>query len=133
MRQSCDPGGPSNGVCSNTVSIRVGFLPWPEATGIKDNLTIMEVDMDMVRKAVLLVLFAFPTFLLAAQSVNINTADKATLMTIKGVGEQRAEAIVEYRQKHGPFKSVEQLSQVRGIGESIVDHNRDHLTVNQKR
>jgi competence protein ComEA len=86
--------------------------------------------MDILRKAVLLLLFAVPAALYAAgQAVNINTADKAALMTVKGVGERRAEAIIEYREKHGPFKSVEQLLEVQGVGESILQSNRDRLTV----
>ena len=65
-----------------------------------------------------------------AGPVNINTADAAALVTsIKGVGEKKAQAIVAYRTQNGPFKSVEGLSKVKGIGPVIIEKNRDNLTV----
>ena len=67
---------------------------------------------------------------LAPMSVNINTADAQTLaVALDGVGAARAKAIVEYREAHGPFRSVDDLAQVKGIGERVVDANRAHLTV----
>jgi competence protein ComEA len=92
----------------------------------------MEVHMDILRKAFLVFLLAFPAFVIAAQPVNINTADKATLMNIKGVGQKRAEAIIAYRRKHGPFKSVQELAEVHGIGSSLIERNRASLTVDRK-
>jgi len=66
----------------------------------------------------------------AAEPVNINTADAAALAeVISGVGEKRAEAIVAYRAQHGPFASVDELTQIRGIGEKIIEQSRDKLTV----
>ncbi|MFB3090857.1 MAG: ComEA family DNA-binding protein, partial [Gammaproteobacteria bacterium] len=71
--------------------------------------------------------------LLFAETVNINTADKESLMTsIKGVGETRAEAIIAYREQNGPFKSIEELAEVRGIGASIVEANMDNLSIEDK-
>jgi len=65
-------------------------------------------------------------------TVNINTADAATLAAaLDGVGASRAKAIVEYRDAHGPFKSVDDLAQVKGIGERVVDANRARLKVTQ--
>ena len=67
---------------------------------------------------------------LAPMSVNINTADAQTLATaLDGVGASRAKAIVEYRDAHGPFRSVDDLAQVKGIGERVVDANRTRVTV----
>ena len=66
----------------------------------------------------------------APKSVNINTADAATLSDVlKGVGQAKAEAIVAYRKEHGPFKSPEQLSEVKGIGEKLVLANHDKIVV----
>lgn len=66
----------------------------------------------------------------AAGKVNINTADAKTLAeALEGVGQSKAEAIVQYRTEHGPFKSVEALANVKGIGESIIKANRDRITV----
>jgi competence protein ComEA len=90
--------------------------------------------MDTVRKFLLLfTLLAAPFLAVAAEQVNINTADKETLMTIKGVGERRAEAIIAYREEHGPFKSVEDLMLVQGIGRQIIEDNRETLTTGEKK
>jgi competence protein ComEA len=63
--------------------------------------------------------------LLWAGPVNINTADAETLAReLKGVGLKRAQAIIEYRQKHGPFKTVDELALVKGIGPAAIAKNR---------
>ena len=68
----------------------------------------------------------------AAGEININTADKEMLMTgISGIGEKRAEAIVSYREANGPFNSVEELLNVRGVGKATLDKNRENLTVSK--
>lgn len=77
--------------------------------------------------ALLFALLAGPAW---AAQVNINTADAATLSAgISGVGEKKAEAIIKYRKEHGPFKSVDELVNVPGIGEKTVEHNRNNMTV----
>ncbi len=50
-------------------------------------------------------------------------------MSIKGIGEKRAAAIIAYRDQHGSFKSIDELSHVKGVSESLVEKNRDMLTV----
>jgi len=65
-----------------------------------------------------------------ANPVDINTADAGTLASaLSGVGEARARAIVDYRQQHGPFQRIEDLKQVRGIGDHLLEINRAVLTV----
>ena len=67
---------------------------------------------------------------LAADKVDINTADAATLdRVLLNVGESKAEAIVAYRAEHGPFQSAEQLALVTGIGLRTVEKNRDRIVV----
>ena len=62
--------------------------------------------------------------------VNINTADAATLSaSLKGVGDSKAQAIVAYRESYGPFKAVEELTAVKGIGESLLNKNREHISL----
>lgn len=64
------------------------------------------------------------------KAVNINTADAATLADgLVGVGESKAEAIVAYRKEHGAFKSPEQLAEVKGIGDKLVQKNHDRIVV----
>lgn len=88
--------------------------------------------MKLLLKTILVTILFFPGLLLA-EVININTADKETLMTVmKGVGEKRAEAIIDYREKNGPFKSVDDLANISGIGESIIEDNRKNLTVENK-
>ena len=65
-----------------------------------------------------------------AGPVDINTADAETISAeLKGIGLSKARAIVEYRKKHGPFKSADDLSLVKGIGERTVEINRDDILV----
>lgn len=60
-----------------------------------------------------------------AEPVNINTADAAALAkALNGVGPAKARAIVAYRDKNGPFKSVDQLALVEGITQKLIDKNR---------
>jgi competence protein ComEA len=68
--------------------------------------------------------------LVVAGPVNVNTADAETISAeLKGVGLSKAKAIVEYRKKHGPFRSPADLSLVKGIGERTVELNRDDIRV----
>ncbi len=65
-----------------------------------------------------------------AGPVDINTANAETLSAeLDGVGMSKAKAIVEYREKHGPFKSPEDLSLVKGIGDRTVELNRANIRV----
>jgi competence protein ComEA len=67
---------------------------------------------------------------MAAETVNINTADAATLdRVLLNVGPSKAEAIVAYRKANGPFKTAEQLAQVKGIGLKTVEKNIDRIVV----
>ncbi|NOZ10098.1 MAG: helix-hairpin-helix domain-containing protein [Gammaproteobacteria bacterium] len=70
-----------------------------------------------------------------AAPVNINTADAVALAeALNGVGPKIASAIIEYREKHGPFQKVEDLVSVKGIGPKILERNRkDILLVNPEK
>ena len=62
-------------------------------------------------------------------TVNINSADEATLETLNGVGPVLAAAIIQYRTEHGPFASVDQLDEVSGIGPATLEDLRSQVTV----
>lgn len=63
-----------------------------------------------------------------AGPVNVNTADAETISAeLKGIGLSKARAIVEYREKHGPFKTVEDLKLVSGIGDRTLEQNRNDI------
>ncbi len=61
--------------------------------------------------------------------VNINTATAEEFTTLNGIGPAKARAIVEYRKQIGEFKSLEELSMVKGIGKSTVSKNIEKLTM----
>ncbi len=84
--------------------------------------------METIRK-LLIAVFLLTGWQAYAGPININTADKETLMAVKGVGEKRAEAIIAYREKFGPFKTIDELIEIAGIGRSTLDNNRELLTV----
>ncbi len=65
-----------------------------------------------------------------AAPVNINTADAKTISTsLVGVGAKTAGAIVNYREKHGPFKSAAELEKVKGVGPKLIERNRANILV----
>jgi len=78
---------------------------------------------------ILVACFAFVGAAFAGQ-INLNTATQAELDALKGVGPVKAKAIVDYRSKNGPFKSVDDLEKVSGFGKKTVDKLRTDLTVN---
>lgn len=84
----------------------------------------------ILRGALLALVCVFSSPVLADSPVNINEADAQMLSTqLTGVGDARAAAIVEYRDAHGPFERVEDLTAVSGIGESTLEANRDRVVV----
>lgn len=86
--------------------------------------------MMKTRMLVTMLVLAMAGAVFAAEPVDINTASAAELSeAIKGVGMKKARAIVDYRTEHGPFKSVDDLSWINGIGETTVNDNRENLTV----
>jgi len=66
-----------------------------------------------------------------AGPVNVNSADATTLAReLDGIGPAKAQAIVEYRQKNGPFRSADDLLQVDGIGDRVLELNRANIRLN---
>ena len=61
--------------------------------------------------------------------VNINTADADALMSLPGIGEVKAAAIIAYRETYGPFTSIEALLNVNGIGQATLEGLREHITL----
>ena len=89
--------------------------------------------MIRIRMLFLAIALLLPAYAGAGGAVDINAADAQTLAeAINGVGISRAQAIVAYRSEHGPFKSVDDLTAVKGIGDKLVEKNRDKLTVGGK-
>lgn len=69
-------------------------------------------------------------FLMAGSTwaaVNINTATQSELESVKGLGAAKAKAIIAYREKNGPFKSLDELDKVKGFGKATVEKLRPEL------
>lgn len=86
-------------------------------------------------KKLLLILASVAAFSIqpAFAAVDINTATAAQLESVNGIGPKKAEAIIEYRKKHGNFKSVDELENVKGLGKASIDKMRDELAVGATR
>ena len=88
--------------------------------------------MNLIRKC--LVASSFVVFChfgwAASGPIDVNTADVATLQQLKGIGAVRAQSIIDYRTKNGPFKSVDELSKIKGIGSGkTLEALRPQVTV----
>ena len=67
---------------------------------------------------------------IAHPKTNLNTADAPTLQReLNGIGQAKAQAIVAYREANGPFQSVDELLEIKGIGNALMERNRDRLTL----
>ncbi|MCB6184800.1 helix-hairpin-helix domain-containing protein [Leeia sp. TBRC 13508] len=73
-------------------------------------------------------IFACFSMVCAMAAVNINTATEAQLETLKGIGPAKAKAILEHRTKNGPFKSIEALKDVKGIGEATFNSIKGEIS-----
>ena len=68
---------------------------------------------------------------MAPAVVDINSADSQTLQTLPGIGPKRAESIIAYREEHGPFRIPEEITNVSGIGEGILEQIIDYITAEE--
>jgi competence protein ComEA len=85
-----------------------------------------------MKKLLLVLAIWFAIYGVAIAAVNINTATKEELTSLKGIGEKRAQDIIDYRTKNGPFKSVDELEKVPGIGPGTMKQIRSELTTTGK-
>jgi len=86
--------------------------------------------MRLLQALLLTLVFAFALPAAAHAQVDINQADAKTLASaLTGVGLVKAEAIVAWRESNGPFRRVEDLAKVRGIGPKTIEANREVIVV----
>ncbi|MFQ5712471.1 MAG: ComEA family DNA-binding protein [Candidatus Scalinduaceae bacterium] len=92
--------------------------------------------MEVIRKVYfILILVALISFMGGLASgeenakVNINKATVEELSTLEGIGEMKAESIIEFRGNHGQFTKIEDLKNVKGIGDKIFEKIKDQITV----
>ncbi|NCP02318.1 MAG: helix-hairpin-helix domain-containing protein [Deltaproteobacteria bacterium] len=83
----------------------------------------------------LLLTFMFAAQLACAEAakININTAEVAELVTLKGIGEKTAAGIIAYREANGPFKAITELTKVKGVGEKTFAKISDQITIGEKK
>ncbi|KJS28358.1 MAG: hypothetical protein VR64_25000 [Desulfatitalea sp. BRH_c12] len=81
----------------------------------------------------LMLMCAAPLWAEGGGKVNINTATVEQLMTLDGVGRGYADRIVEHREQNGPFKTPDDILQVKGIGQKTLDANKDRIVVKDKK
>lgn len=82
----------------------------------------------MLKKFLFLIL-SFCSFAIASATININTANQQDFETLNGIGPSKAQAIVDYRTEHGPFKTIRDIKKVKGIGSKIFDKIKGELTL----
>jgi competence protein ComEA len=85
-----------------------------------------------MKKLLLAISMCLAIYGVAIAAVNINTATKEELTTLQGIGEKRAQDIIDYRTKNGPFKSVDDLEKVPGIGPGTMKQLRSQISVTGK-
>ncbi len=79
----------------------------------------------MKKLLILLMLLSFSVF---AEPIDINKASAQEIATsLDGIGDKKAEEIVKYREKHGDFKSIDELSNVKGIGMKTLEKNKNNI------
>jgi competence protein ComEA len=97
-----------------------GGAPMPPS-----HLTEETPMQKFIARIALALAMALPVLAIAGTPVNINKADAATIAkSLDGIGQSKADAIVAYRDANGPFKSADDLTQVKGIGKATLERNR---------
>jgi competence protein ComEA len=105
-----------------------GIYPWQEGDTIQAILldTGVELDADLSHIEIYVPREGEQQ---SPQKIDINRAEPWLLDALPGIGEVTAQAIVDYRDENGPFRTIEDLLKVKGIGEGTLDKIRDYITV----
>ena len=82
-----------------------------------------------MKKLLMVLALAFAFSLPAHAAVDLNAATQAELETVDGIGPKKAQAIIDFRKKNGPFKSVDELDKVPGFGKKTVDIVKKNIVV----
>ena len=93
-----------------------------------------KAQMMVISCLVLALVMAWLTPVVAEEmsKINLNTATKEELLTLDGIGESYADRIIAYRENNGPFRSPDEIMQVKGIGEKTYQKIKDRIMVRQE-
>lgn len=98
--------------------------PESKSTAMNDEMSMQGEMQGDIKK------YADTAGQMSMATVDLNKADAATLQKeLTGIGKAKAEAIVAYREAHGPFASVDELLEIKGIGNALLERNRDKVRV----
>jgi len=115
-------------ICVNGAVSNPGFYPWKEGDTVQTLLLDAGIDnaADLSRIEIYVPQQGEKQ---SPQKIDLNRAEAWLLEALPGIGETRAQAIVDHRNENGPFKRVEDLLQVTGIGEGTFEKIKDYMTV----
>ena len=124
------PPEPSGEVYIGGAVANPGFYPVQEGDTLEDILLDagIEPDADLSQIEIYIPVEGEADL---PQKIDLNRAELWLLQALPGIGETRAQAIVDYRNKNGPFKRIEDLLQVEGIGEGTFEKVKDYITVSE--
>lgn len=103
---------------------------WNQARLLTDGEMIYVPTKEEASERALPVSDASSTSQNTDDKVNINTASKEQLMTIPGIGEAKASAILSYRQEHGSFSTIDEVKNVEGIKDGVYTKMKDYIVIN---
>lgn len=111
-----------------TLLFVLGTLWWFHSTRPQEGVTLVEVSED--RQAAVPVEKPEAPGMLEGEVLDLNTATLSDLTRLPGIGQTKAQAILDWREAHGPFRAVEDLLSVDGIGEKTWETLRPYVRVN---
>ncbi|MCF1428750.1 MAG: helix-hairpin-helix domain-containing protein [Shewanella sp.] len=101
---------------TSMICLLASLIAFPLAVTAKDNKAPSELKQQAVSQGY-------------AMRIQLNTASLAQLQALKGIGQAKARAIIEYRDNNDGFKSVDELTKVKGIGPKVLEDNKDLLSL----
>jgi len=115
-------------ICVDGAVSNPGFYPWKEGDTVQALLLDAGIESDADFNHIKIYIpqegeKQFP------QKIDLNRAEAWLLEALPGIGKTRAQAIVDYRNENGPFKRIEDLLQVKGIGQGTFEKIKDYITV----
>ena len=115
------------GVLALTLLFVLGTLWWFYSTRPEEGVTLVEISEE--RQSAVPAEKPEDAGMLEGEVLDLNTATLSDLIRLPGIGETKAQAILDWREIHGPFRVVEDLLSVEGIGEKTLENLRHYLAV----